>query len=38
MAETEERVDQYKTEYEVGLISEEERHAKIVGRLEPGFL
>ena len=30
MAETEERVDQYKTEYEVGLISEEERHAKIV--------
>ena len=30
MADTEERVDQYKTEYEVGLISEEERHAKIV--------
>ncbi len=30
MSETEERVDQYKTEYEVGLISEEERHAKIV--------
>ena len=30
MAETEERVDQYKTEYEEGLISEEERHAKIV--------
>ena len=30
MIETEERVDQYKTEYEVGLISEEERHAKIV--------
>ena len=30
MTETEERVDQYKTEYEVGLISEEERHAKIV--------
>ena len=30
MAETEERVDQYKTEYEDGLISEEERHAKIV--------
>ena len=30
MVETEERVDQYKTEYEEGLISEEERHAKIV--------
>ena len=30
MAKTEERVDQYKYEYEVGLISEEERHAKIV--------
>ena len=30
MSQTEERVDQYKTEYEVGLISEEERHAKIV--------
>ena len=30
MADTEERVDQYKMEYEVGLISEEERHAKIV--------
>ena len=30
MAETEERVDQYKAEYEDGLISEEERHAKIV--------
>ena len=30
MAETEERVDQYKTEYEVGLISEDERHSKIV--------
>ena len=30
MIDTEERVDQYKNEYEVGLISEEERHAKIV--------
>ena len=30
MLETEETVDQYKYEYEVGLISEEERHAKIV--------
>ena len=30
MADTEERVDQYKNEYEVGLISEDERHAKIV--------
>ena len=30
MAQTEERVDQYKAEYEDGLISEEERHAKIV--------
>ena len=30
MAQAEETVDQYKYEYEVGLISEEERHAKIV--------
>ena len=30
MLATEETVDQYKYEYEVGLISEEERHAKIV--------
>ena len=30
MVKTEGRVDQYKTEYEDGLISEEERHAKIV--------
>ncbi len=30
MSDTEERVDQYKNEFEVGLISEEERHAKIV--------
>ena len=30
MDQAEETVDQYKYEYEVGLISEEERHAKIV--------